>query len=62
MESLPGNDISGWRLEDLGMALSNDAEFCFWFDVNGEMDLIAANKSTSVSEQEYQDTLLTGSG
>jgi hypothetical protein len=59
---LPGNDISGWRLEDLGVALSNDAELCFWSDINGEMDLIAANKSTSVSEQEYQDTLLTGSG
>ena len=57
MESLPGNDISGWRLEDLGVALRYDTKLCTWFNVDGEVDLTAANKPASVGQHGKTRTL-----
>lgn len=61
MESLPGDDISGWRLEDLGVALGDDAQFGIMLDIDGEVDLIAANKAASVGEEEDEHAFLTSS-
>lgn len=61
MESLPGDDVSGWRLEDLGMALGYDTELAIWLDIDGEVDLITTNESASIGEQEDKDALLTSS-
>lgn len=61
MESLLGDDVSGWRLEDLGMALGYDTEFAIWLDIDGEVDLIPTNKSAPIGEQEDKDGLLTSS-